>query len=108
VAYSEQDGIRTFASGREVCVTEAAVLARRREVYLRDGCRCQCMKDCAHHRGRKCNRFVVLTMKISEETNTPVAHVHHKKRRGVAGSTRDDRAENLLTECGVCHGGETF
>jgi hypothetical protein len=108
VAYVEQNGIRTFRDGREVCVTPEAILARRREVWIRDERRCQCMKDCSTHKGRKCNRLLALTMKIAEETNTPLAHVHHGKRRGVSGSTRDDRAENLLTECGICHWGEEF
>lgn len=106
VAYTEQNGIRTFANGREVCVTEAAKLKRRQTVWLRDARRCQCTKDCAAHRGRKCNALLALTIKMAQEFSLPVAHIHHKRRRGLGGSTRDDRSEKLVTSCGICHAGE--
>jgi|SRR5579885_2233186 len=108
MSYSEKNGVRSYHDGREVCVTRDAILLRRRQVWIRDGRRCQCMKDCPSHAGHKCNRLLAITVKIAEETNTPVAHIHHRKRRGMAGGARDDRMDNLITECGFCHAGESF
>lgn len=106
MSYVEQNGIRTFDDGREVCATQEAWGARRREVWLRDGRRCQCAGDCHHHKNRKCNALTSLTLAMAAETSVPVAHIHHGKRRGLGGSTRDDRLDNLFTNCGLCHANE--
>jgi len=100
------DGIRIYPDGREVCVTRAARDRRRLERIVLAKGRCECTQDCRSHVGRRCNRLIAATVTQSEQLKIPVTHVHHKKRRGMGGATRDDRIENLEATCEFCHRSE--
>ena|SRR6185312_9239473 len=97
------DGVRVYRDGREACITKYSWARRRLEAIARSNGRCECTQDHRSHMGRRCNRLIAATVTQSEQLKIPVTHVHHKKRRGMGGATRDDRLENLEAVCEFCH-----
>lgn len=96
------DDLRAEGGYREV-TNKPAWEIRRKEAWLRDGCRCV-----------KCGEWVplhqkptVTVMPDGEQYASfrPAAEIHHKNAggRGLGGSKRDDRLENLETTCKNCH-----
>lgn len=67
---------------REVCRTPQAWQHRRLQVCLLADQRCQ-----------RCGHWTPLQ----------AGDAHHRKRRGMGGSQRDDRPTNLEWLCGACH-----
>ena len=88
--------IKVFRDGREVCQTDAAWQARRREAWERDGGRCverRCRKRVPLHDLRDdCGDVIVVA-----------CHIDHISGRKMGGGFRDDRLENLRTLCAMCH-----
>lgn len=103
---SEENDLRVYESGREVCLSDQAWNVRRKEIWERDERRCQCTKDCPEHIGKQCGKFLALTMKLAIELRAEIGHVHHKTKRGMGGGTRDDQKGNLVLFCWKCHARE--
>jgi 5-methylcytosine-specific restriction endonuclease McrA len=79
--------IRIFRDGRET-LSGAAWRQRKLDVFLRDGGCCV-----------GCGKF--LTPPGRGLPNE--AEIHHCQTRGMSGSKRDDRIQNLETLCHACH-----
>ena len=92
---NEVQVIRDKVTGeiREVCHGDAWQV-RREEVWERDARRCV-----------DCGMPVPLHDVKDRDGNVlaKAAEIHHKKRRGLGGSKRDDRKENLVTLCWADH-----
>ena len=89
---------RSDGSAVEVCRTEHQWQKRRREVWDRDGGKCQA-----------CGVAVPLHDVRDEETGeirVPAAEIHHKKHRRMGGGSRDDSLDNLVMSCQRCHSGQ--
>lgn len=85
---------------REVC-NEPAWRIRRGEVWERDGGLCQrCLR-----KKEPVHKFVPLHDVKNEDGEVVLraGHCHHKTDRGLGGSNRDDRKENLEMVCWPCH-----
>lgn len=78
---------------REIC-HGTAWEQRRQEVHLRAGGRCE--RD-----GRPAPLHDFYDG--SGEISIPAGHAHHKRKRGMGGGFRDDRAINLEWLCSGCH-----
>jgi hypothetical protein len=83
------DGIMTFPCGRQVCVTTAAWERRKMEVLFRAKFVCEVAKLIGRH-----------AHLVSDFEGWTADHI---KKRGMNGSTRDDRVENLRLTCNTCH-----
>jgi len=99
---------RTLRDGREVC-TGSDWEKRRQEVHLRASGRCEreLLIDTGGQRRRRmrCDKPAPLHNFYNGdgEVVIPAGHAHHKRRRGMGGGFRDDRAANLEWVCSGCH-----
>lgn len=77
---------------REIC-HGTAWEARRKEVHDRANGRCERdFRPAPLHNAYDANGETI-----------PAGHAHHKRRRGMGGGFRDDRATNLEWLCSGCH-----